>query len=69
MIRDGPVEFDHRGIRALVSLSWATDGHKWLNVTYGCGIVFMRDGADLRRSFASVAGDLPPEGGYEACDR
>ena len=29
----------------------------------------MRDGADLRRSFASVAGDLPPEAGYEACDR
>ena len=49
--------------------SWATDGHRWLNVAYGCGIVFMRDGADLRRSFGSVAGDLPPEAGYEACDR
>ena len=64
---DGPVEFDHRGIRALVSLSWATDGHKWLNVTYGFGIVFMRDGADLRRSFALVAGYRPPEAGYEPC--
>jgi len=46
--------------------SWATDGHKWLNVTYDCGIAFVRDGDDLRRSFASVAGYLPPDGGYEA---
>ncbi len=22
--------------------SWATDGHKWLNVTYDCGIAFVR---------------------------
>jgi glutamate/tyrosine decarboxylase-like PLP-dependent enzyme len=46
--------------------SWGTDGHKWLNVTYDCGIVFVRDPADLRRSFASVAGYLPPDDGYEA---
>jgi glutamate/tyrosine decarboxylase-like PLP-dependent enzyme len=46
--------------------SWATDGHKWLNVTYDCGIAFVREPADLRRSFASVAGYLPPEGGFEA---
>ena len=26
--------------------SWATDGHKWLNVTYDCGIAFVRDPAD-----------------------
>lgn len=46
--------------------SWATDAHKWLNVTYDSGIAFVRRGEDLRRSFASVAGYLPPEGGYEA---
>jgi glutamate/tyrosine decarboxylase-like PLP-dependent enzyme len=46
--------------------SWATDGHKWLNVTYDCGIAFVRDPADLRRSFASVAGYLPPDTGFEA---
>ena len=45
--------------------SWATDGHKWLNVTYDCGIAFVRRGA-LRRTFASVAGYLPPEHGFEA---
>ncbi|WP_214404405.1 pyridoxal phosphate-dependent decarboxylase family protein [Pseudonocardia lacus] len=46
--------------------SWATDGHKWLNVTYDCGIAFVaREGA-LRRSFASVAGYLPPDEGFEA---
>lgn len=46
--------------------SWATDAHKWLNVTYDSGIAFVRRGEDLRRTFASVAGYLPPDGGYEA---
>lgn len=46
--------------------SWATDGHKWLNVTYDCGIAFMRDPSALRRTFASVAGYLPQDDGYEA---
>lgn len=46
--------------------SWATDGHKWLNVTYDCGIAFVgREGA-LRRTFSAVAGYLPPESGFEA---
>ena len=46
--------------------SWATDGHKWLNVTYDCGIAIVaREGA-LRRTFSSVAGYLPPEHGFEA---
>ncbi len=46
--------------------SWATDGHKWLNVTYDCGLAFVRRPADLRRTFAAVAGYLPPEEGFEA---
>ncbi len=46
--------------------SWATDGHKWLNVTYDCGIVFVsREGA-LRRTFKAAAGYLPPDTGFEA---
>ncbi|KAI9013480.1 pyridoxal phosphate-dependent transferase [Hyaloraphidium curvatum] len=47
--------------------SWATDGHKWLNVTYDCGIAFVRDLADLRRTFTAAAGYLPPaDGAFEA---
>jgi glutamate/tyrosine decarboxylase-like PLP-dependent enzyme len=46
--------------------SWATDGHKWLNVTYDCGIVFVRDLGDLRRTFAATAGYIPPDVGFEA---
>lgn len=46
--------------------SWATDGHKWLNVTYDCGIAFVREDADLRRTFATTAGYLPPDAGFEA---
>jgi glutamate/tyrosine decarboxylase-like PLP-dependent enzyme len=46
--------------------SWATDGHKWLNVTYDCGIAFVRRLADLRRTFAAAAGYLPPSEAFEA---
>ena len=46
--------------------SWATDGHKWLNVPYDCGIVLVRRPEDLRRSFAAAAGYLPPDTGFEA---
>ncbi|MGQ0716682.1 MAG: pyridoxal phosphate-dependent decarboxylase family protein [Pseudonocardiales bacterium] len=46
--------------------SWATDAHKWLNVTYDSGIVFLRNAEHLRRSFASVADYLPPDNGFEA---
>ncbi|MDW3213476.1 MAG: pyridoxal-dependent decarboxylase [Ilumatobacteraceae bacterium] len=46
--------------------SWATDGHKWLNVSYDCGIVFVaREGA-LVRTFKAAAGYLPPATGFEA---
>ena len=46
--------------------SWATDGHKWLNVTYDCGIAFVRDLAHLRRTFAATAGYLPASDEFEA---
>ncbi|WP_024288278.1 pyridoxal-dependent decarboxylase [Cellulomonas sp. KRMCY2] len=46
--------------------SWATDGHKMLNVTYDCGIAFVRQPDDLRRTFAATAGYLPPGSGFEA---
>ncbi len=36
--------------------SWATDGHKWPNVGYDCGLALVRDAADLR---ASMSIDAP----------
>lgn len=38
--------------------SWATDGHKWLNVPYDCGIVMVRDPAALRHSMSAQASYL-----------
>lgn len=35
--------------------SWATDGHKWLNVSYDCGIAFVRDRAALKNAMAAPA--------------
>ncbi len=46
--------------------SWATDAHKWLNVPYDCGIAMVRRPEDLRRTFAAIAGYLPPDAGFEA---
>ena len=46
--------------------SWATDAHKWLNVSYDSGTVFVRNAEHLRRSFASVADYLPSDNGFEA---
>lgn len=40
--------------------SWATDGHKWLNVPYDCGISFVRDHEALRQAMAVTAAYLPP---------
>jgi glutamate/tyrosine decarboxylase-like PLP-dependent enzyme len=41
--------------------SWATDGHKWLNVPYDSGLAFVRDGNALREAMAITAEYLPTE--------
>ena len=38
--------------------SWATDGHKWLNVPYDCGLVFVRHARDLRAAMSATAAYL-----------
>lgn len=42
--------------------SWATDGHKWLNVPYDNGLVICRNGNDLRRAM-SMQGDYLDQSG------
>jgi glutamate/tyrosine decarboxylase-like PLP-dependent enzyme len=39
--------------------SWATDAHKWLNVPYDTGLVFVKDAAALFSAVASSAAYLP----------
>lgn len=39
--------------------SWATDGHKWLNVPYDCGIALVRDPMALGRALSLHAAYLP----------
>ena len=46
--------------------SMATDGHKWLNVTYDCGIAFVQRPGALQRTFAAVAGYLPTGDQFDA---
>src|SRR3954451_20932746 len=40
--------------------SWATDGHKWLNVPYDCGIAVVADAAAQRAAMTSSSPYIPP---------
>ncbi|HMI50843.1 MAG TPA: aminotransferase class V-fold PLP-dependent enzyme [Candidatus Saccharimonadales bacterium] len=40
--------------------SWGTDAHKWPNVNYDCGVVFVRDGHALRTAMGMSAAYLEP---------
>jgi glutamate/tyrosine decarboxylase-like PLP-dependent enzyme len=42
--------------------SWATDGHKWLNVPYDCGFAIVADAEAQRAALGSIAGAayIPP---------
>jgi len=42
--------------------SWATDGHKWLNVPYDCGYAFVADAEAHRSSMTSRAAYLNHDG-------
>lgn len=46
--------------------SWATDGHKWLNVTYDCGMVLVSRPGALMSTFAASASYLPAQEGFLA---
>jgi glutamate/tyrosine decarboxylase-like PLP-dependent enzyme len=43
--------------------SWATDGHKWLNVPYDCGIAIVADAARQRGAMASTSDYIPANQG------
>jgi glutamate/tyrosine decarboxylase-like PLP-dependent enzyme len=40
--------------------SWATDGHKWLNVPYDCGIAAVADPSAQRAAMSSTSAYIPP---------
>jgi glutamate/tyrosine decarboxylase-like PLP-dependent enzyme len=42
--------------------SWATDAHKWLNVPYDSGIVFVKNADDLRSAMSMEAAYLDQSG-------
>ncbi len=45
--------------------SWSTDAHKWLNVPYDCGLVFVRDPEAHRAAMGMNASYLPFNTGAE----
>jgi glutamate/tyrosine decarboxylase-like PLP-dependent enzyme len=57
----------HRAVLDGVDLadSWATDGHKWLNVPYDSGLAIVRDSAAHRASMTVTASYLEQTSGIE----
>jgi glutamate/tyrosine decarboxylase-like PLP-dependent enzyme len=49
--------------------SWATDAHKWPNVSYDCGIALVRDGSALRAAMAASAAYLQSGAGREPANQ
>jgi glutamate/tyrosine decarboxylase-like PLP-dependent enzyme len=49
-----------RGIERADSVG--ADGHKWLNVPYDCGFVFVRDARALRAAFSATGAYIAPSG-------
>jgi glutamate/tyrosine decarboxylase-like PLP-dependent enzyme len=49
--------------------SWATDAHKWLNVPYDSGLVFVRDPQSLHATMGLTAAYLPPSMAQEPSAR
>jgi glutamate/tyrosine decarboxylase-like PLP-dependent enzyme len=45
--------------------SWATDAHKWPNVSYDCGLAIVKDAEALRTCMGLSAAYLPPGAGRE----
>ena len=48
--------------------SWATDGHKWLNVPYDSGLAIVTDVQALRRAVAVTAAYLPDADSLQPLD-
>ncbi|WP_051110427.1 pyridoxal phosphate-dependent decarboxylase family protein [Longispora albida] len=42
--------------------SWATDAHKWLNVPYDCGLVFVRHAAAHQAAMLNTRAEYLPDG-------
>src|SRR5690349_21610923 len=59
----GPARAHGSGISSAASRG--TDAHKWLNVPYDAGIVFVRDAAAHRAAMGMAAAYLPPAPGQE----
>jgi len=59
----------HLSIGAEHADSWVTDGHKWLNTPYDCGIVICRDPKVLQAAMSVTAAYMPEGETVPAKDR